>query len=165
LDDLQHAARQRTAQQGTTDLDRGRRLEADRIVADLQRTLQAARAAERDAAMTALNDRAEAILHTVREQTAPQIAVARRDTTERRESNFPQFKNQVTRLLRNAPPDSSTEHGIAPRVRATNATAPVFASLNDLDGKLRRRCPSILDSAIEYDDDLVALCQSWRARR
>ena len=40
LDDRQHSARQRTAQLVTADLERGRREEADRIVVELDKTLQ-----------------------------------------------------------------------------------------------------------------------------
>src|ERR1700722_8498630 len=42
LDDLQHSARQRTAQLVTADLERGRREEADRIVVELEAALRAA---------------------------------------------------------------------------------------------------------------------------
>jgi hypothetical protein len=52
----------------------------------------------------------------------------------------------------------------------TRRSVSIIASLNSSEetrgsGVYQRRCPSILEQANEYDDDLVWLCRTWQARK
>jgi hypothetical protein len=51
--------------------------------------------------------------------------------------------------------------------RVALAEAHMAAGVNGSEDVrvFQRRCPSILDSSMEYDDDLVAMCRGWAAKR
>jgi hypothetical protein len=165
-EDRRHATRRQFAEQGTVDFEREWRREADRVVGELQIVLQSAKGAEEEPARIALNARTEVILSAVRELAARQITDAKREISAKPVGNLPQFWEHVSRPSRGSLRDVGAERGLKHlQDRATSAAASAFASANDLGGKLRRRCPSILENTVEYDDALVSLCQSWSGRR
>jgi hypothetical protein len=67
------------------------------------------------------------------------------------------------------PPGSSNGAGHQPALSHVALAEPTAASSiagSSEDVRVfRRRCPSILDSSMEYDDDLVAMCRGWASKR
>jgi hypothetical protein len=230
LDDRQHSARQRTAQLVTADLERGRREEADRIVAVLDKTLQSGddmisvvakqqntNERVKSAKIAKASAEVEDLLHASRGRAAGQITTALRENSngravglshaaddavlhvsrveplsqansitgsskslrsDRLDQKAAQFgingaESQKSRsaTLESGANSQKSLHGstdefrIESQSRALSASVSSLASLNGLEGKLRRRCSSILASSSEYDDDLVSLCQTWVAGR
>jgi hypothetical protein len=212
LDDRQHSSREIMARRTTAELQQSRREEADRIVVDLDKTLQArvaAAAAERarvaqidsetrtTAALAANDDatgkvksadvgktefRIESLLHAARLRVArltssggsdlqkPGFArePAKQLSQARAAQHLPQpGTNGVDYLTRRtaaltsgaAGQNGSLESGKAPRALVPSSASSVASA--GLAVSVRRRCPSILASEGEYDDDLVSLCRTW----
>ena len=214
LDDRQHSARQRTAQLVTADLERGRREEADRIVVELDKTLQSGDdvtsviAKQRNtnervksAKIAKASAEVEDLLHASRGRAAGQITTALRENSNDRAVGLSQAADDaVLHVSRVEPLSQATSitgsskslrsdrldqkaaqfginsaesqknrsatlesgansqkklHGstgelrIESQSRALSASVSSLASLNGLEGKLRRRCPSILASSSE----------------
>ena len=133
----------------TADLERARREEADRIVAGLDRSL---RAADDAAASVAKREkRPDRLDHWARFGAS---GAENHGPLANLKSAANSQKSRTLGELKIAAPD-----------RTLSVSASSVANLNGLEGKLRRRCPSILASSSEYDEDLVSLCQTWVAGR
>jgi hypothetical protein len=196
VDDRQHIARERMARRTTDDLVRGRREEADRIVANLDKTLQAraaAASAERvrlaqidvetraTPALAPSDDAFENLLHAARLQVA-RLSPSRRSDTQklglaretpkqlspgRAAQQVPQPEtNDVDLPSRRAAALASSggwQNRPRERGKTTGAAGLGVSSVASvsLAVSMGRRCPSILASEGEYDDDLVSLCRTW----
>src|ERR1700722_17470710 len=119
LDDRQHSARQRTAQLVTADLERGRREEADRIVVELDKTLQSgddvtsviAKQRNTDgrvksAKSAKASEEVEDLLHASRGRAAQQITTALRENSNARAVGLSQAVDDVVLHVSRVEPSS-----------------------------------------------------------
>jgi hypothetical protein len=171
-----HAAREAAVRQTIADVGIGSRAEAARVAADSQNAVKSST----DVAMIQSVDAPLSSSPVSRPMSTGSINRSSIDTGVQRTA--PLGRREAADTIRRA---ASKDQGLAsgvhksapgslngvgrrpPLSHVALAEPPLASGVNGAeDGRVfQRRCPSILNSSVEYDDDLVAMCRGWAAKR
>jgi hypothetical protein len=171
-----HAARKAAVRQTIADVGIGSRAEAARVAADSQNAVKSSA----DVAMIQSVDAPlssspvsrpiftgsinRSSIDTGVQRTAP---LGRREAADTIRRAASKDQGLASGVHKSAPGSLNGVGRRPPLSHVALAEPPLASGVNGAeDGRVfQRRCPSILNSSVEYDDDLVAMCRGWAARK